>query len=174
MTARPPSTRITAASSPVSAPTIRSGCPGRSTPASRASSSPTGSLQAQPPPAANDVIRTIGSLLSDSGLASPTEAYRRLVALPVFNTGEAEHLGLAGSIPVRLRQRTREARVSADEPQQDPRRSVPRTDVVLADPRVRAVTGTVGTDAVRRAVSAAQERVRTADLAAADVVDAVL
>ena len=96
------------------------------------------------------------------------------MALPVFNTGEAEYLGLAGSIPVRLRQRTREAGVSADEPQQDPRRSVPRTDVVLADPRVRAASGTVGADAVRRAVSAAQERVRAADLAPADVVDAVL
>jgi hypothetical protein len=32
------------------------------------------------------------------------EAYRCLVALPVFKTGEAEDLGLAGSIPVRLRQ----------------------------------------------------------------------
>ena len=96
------------------------------------------------------------------------------MALPVFNTGEAEHLGLAGSIPVRLRQRTREARVSADEPLQDPRRSVPRTDVVLADPRLRAAAGAVGADAVRRAVSAAQDRVRAADLAPADVVDAVL
>ena len=27
------------------------------------------------------------------------------MALPVFKTGEAEHLGLAGSIPVRLRHR---------------------------------------------------------------------
>jgi hypothetical protein len=35
----------------------------------------------------------------------PVEAYRCLVALPVFKTGEAEDLGLAGSIPVRLRQR---------------------------------------------------------------------
>ena len=29
---------------------------------------------------------------------------RVLVATPVFKTGEVEHLGLAGSIPVRLRQ----------------------------------------------------------------------
>ena len=96
------------------------------------------------------------------------------MALPVFNTGEAEHLGLAGSIPVRLRQRTREARVSVDEPQQDPRRSVPRTDTVLADPRVRAASQALGADAVRRAVGAAQERVRAADLAPDDVVEAVL
>ena len=32
-----------------------------------------------------------------------TEASGFLVGPPVFNTGEAEHLGLAGSIPVRLR-----------------------------------------------------------------------
>jgi len=37
-------------------------------------------------------------------LRCAAEAYRRLVALPVFKTGEVEHLGLAGSIPVRLRQ----------------------------------------------------------------------
>ena len=33
------------------------------------------------------------------------EAYACLVAAPVFNTGEVEHLGLASSIPVRLRRR---------------------------------------------------------------------
>ena len=33
----------------------------------------------------------------------PTEAYAFLVGAPVFKTGEADHLGLAGSIPVRLR-----------------------------------------------------------------------
>ena len=37
-------------------------------------------------------------------LAYCVEAYRCLVALPVFKTGVAEQLGLAGSIPVRLRQ----------------------------------------------------------------------
>lgn len=36
------------------------------------------------------------------------EAYRCLVALPVFKAGEVEHLGLAGSIPVRLRRAPRE------------------------------------------------------------------
>ncbi len=36
---------------------------------------------------------------------SAAEAYGCLVALPVFKTGEVEHLGLAGSIPVRLRAR---------------------------------------------------------------------
>ena len=104
-TARPPSSRTTAASSPLSAPTSRSGPPGRSTPARSVSSSPIGTLQAHPPPAAYCVIRTaMPSTLAPPRIPSPTEAYRRLVALPVFNTGEAEQLGLAGSIPVRLRQ----------------------------------------------------------------------
>lgn len=56
----------------------------------------------------------------------------------------------------------------------DPRRSVPRTDTVLADPRVQAAVGVVGADAVRRALGAAQDLVRDGDLAPADVVDAVL
>lgn len=34
----------------------------------------------------------------------PMEASGFLVGPPVFKTGEAEQLGLAGSIPVRLRQ----------------------------------------------------------------------
>lgn len=33
-----------------------------------------------------------------------SEASGFLVVLPVFKTGETEYLGLAGSIPVRLRQ----------------------------------------------------------------------
>lgn len=35
---------------------------------------------------------------------------RVLVGAPVFKTGEAENLGLAGSIPVRLRHRERGAK----------------------------------------------------------------
>jgi len=97
------------------------------------------------------------------------------VALPVFNTGEAEQLGLAGSIPVRLRQTALDPRrtvAAADVP--DPRRSVPRTDSVLADERVRAAVVTAGPDAVRAAVGAAQERVRSGVLEPTDLVDAVL
>ena len=104
ITARPASSRTTAASSP-SSPTSRSGPPGRSTPASSRSSSPIGTLQAHPPPAAYCVIRTVmGTTLTPPRIPSPAEAYRRLVALPVFNTGEVEQLGLVGSIPIRLRQ----------------------------------------------------------------------
>lgn len=64
--------------------------------------------------------------------------------------------------------------MSAAEPPHDPRRSVPRTDTVLGDPRVRAAADRVGADAVRRAVGAAQERVRSGSLSPRDVVDAVL
>jgi L-seryl-tRNA(Ser) seleniumtransferase len=62
----------------------------------------------------------------------------------------------------------------ADDEAPDPRRSVPRTDTVLADPRVQAASQTAGPDAVRRAVGAAQDRVRASELAPEDVVDAVL
>ena len=37
-------------------------------------------------------------------VGSAAEASGFLVGPPVFKTGEAEYLGLAGSIPVRLRQ----------------------------------------------------------------------
>ena len=75
------------------------------------------------------------------------------MALPVFKTGEAEDLGLAGSIPVRLRHtggpEDAEQRMTSD-----PRRAVPRTDAVLADPRLVAAAGTVGRARVKRAVGA--------------------
>src|SRR5699024_12674234 len=41
------------------------------------------------------------------------EASEFLVGSPVFKTGEAEYLGLAGSIPVRLRQMRRPARAQS-------------------------------------------------------------
>ena len=41
----------------------------------------------------------------DASIDRHMEVCGCLVAPPVFKTGEAEHLGLAGSIPVRLRQR---------------------------------------------------------------------
>ena len=56
----------------------------------------------------------------------------------------------------------------------DPRRAVPRTDTVLADPRLARSLQRHGRDAVKGAVRQAQDRVRTAGLPAADVVDAVL
>jgi L-seryl-tRNA(Ser) seleniumtransferase len=56
----------------------------------------------------------------------------------------------------------------------DVRRRVPRTDVVLADPRLQHATATLGPAAVKRIVTATQERVRRGDLAAEDVADAAV
>src|SRR3954454_14780450 len=56
----------------------------------------------------------------------------------------------------------------------DPRRSVPRTDAVLAEPPVAAAAARLGRDLVRSTVQAAQQRVRDGDLRPQDVVAAVL
>ena len=56
----------------------------------------------------------------------------------------------------------------------DQRRRVPRTDAVLADPRVAASLGTHGRDRVKQAVVAAQQRVRSGELAPDHVVDTAL
>ncbi len=56
----------------------------------------------------------------------------------------------------------------------DPRRGVPRTDVVLADPRLRARADRVGRDRVKAVVSDVQHEVRTGHLDPAALVDAVL
>ena len=56
----------------------------------------------------------------------------------------------------------------------DPRRLVPRTDAVLADPAVRAAVERLGAAVVKRAVAAAQEQVRSGALSPADVVAAAL
>lgn len=58
--------------------------------------------------------------------------------------------------------------------QRDPRRSVPRTDAVLADPRLVAAGARLGRDTVKGAVRDAQERVRTGDLPAAALTETVL
>ena len=47
---------------------------------------------------------TVRGWQHDASISTSVEVCGRLVAPPVFKTGEAEHLGLAGSIPVRLRQ----------------------------------------------------------------------
>jgi L-seryl-tRNA(Ser) seleniumtransferase len=56
----------------------------------------------------------------------------------------------------------------------DPRRRVPRTDAVLADPRVATAERRLGRGLVKAAVVAAQGRVRAGELAPEAVVDAVL
>jgi L-seryl-tRNA(Ser) seleniumtransferase len=56
----------------------------------------------------------------------------------------------------------------------DPRRLVPRTDDVLADPRLAAAQRRLGRATVKAVVLAAQERVRRGETAPAAVVDEVL
>jgi L-seryl-tRNA(Ser) seleniumtransferase len=56
----------------------------------------------------------------------------------------------------------------------DPRRRVPRTDAVLAEPAIALAVAQLGRNLVKEAVGAAQERVRRGELAPEAVVDAVL
>lgn len=56
----------------------------------------------------------------------------------------------------------------------DPRRAIPRTDAVLAEPRVAAAVAALGRAVVKAAVVEAQRRAREGLLAPAEVVDAVL
>ncbi len=56
----------------------------------------------------------------------------------------------------------------------DPRRRVPRTDVVLADPRLVAAADRLGRGLVKELVTAAQERVRRGELEPDDVVPAAV
>lgn len=99
---------------------------------------------------------------------------------PVFNTGEAEHLGLAGSIPVRLRHScalgarrslrlTKGAQVS-----EDPRRAIPRTDALLAQAPFPAAARRLGREVVRTAITTAQQRARAGEIAPSEVADAAV
>jgi L-seryl-tRNA(Ser) seleniumtransferase len=56
----------------------------------------------------------------------------------------------------------------------DVRRRVPRTDVVLADPRLQAASSALGPAMVKRVVTAAQDRARRGDIAIDDVADAAV
>ena len=56
----------------------------------------------------------------------------------------------------------------------DPRRAVPRTDRLLAEPKLREAAAVLGPDLVKDAVRAAQDRVRSGALAPEDVVAAVV
>jgi L-seryl-tRNA(Ser) seleniumtransferase len=56
----------------------------------------------------------------------------------------------------------------------DARRLVPRTDVVLADPRLRDAAQRLGRPVVKAAVAAAQQRVRDGELAPGEVADAAV
>jgi L-seryl-tRNA(Ser) seleniumtransferase len=54
----------------------------------------------------------------------------------------------------------------------DPRRRVPRTDALLADPRLAAASATLGRAQVKAVVNAAQERARRGEIAPEEVADA--
>ncbi|MGY1697084.1 L-seryl-tRNA(Sec) selenium transferase [Geodermatophilus sp. SYSU D00814] len=56
----------------------------------------------------------------------------------------------------------------------DPRRAVPRTDTLLADPALAGAAARLGRDLVKDAVRAVQQRVRDGSLAPEDAVGAVL
>ncbi len=92
----------------------------------------------------------------------------------IFKIVVAEELGQAGSIPVRLRQTSQTDYSQEGCVLDDPRRRTPRTDVVLADPRVEEATERLGREVVRSAVRAALGSCRDGDLAPVDVVEAVL
>jgi len=98
----------------------------------------------------------------------------------VLKTVVTEHLGQAGSIPVRLRQMCLLS-ASADAgdltgrcEMPDPRRATPRTDAVLADPRLREAATRLGPVLVKQAVSSALERCRGGEIAPDEVVDAAV
>ncbi|WP_406315878.1 L-seryl-tRNA(Sec) selenium transferase [Streptosporangium sp. NBC_01639] len=56
----------------------------------------------------------------------------------------------------------------------DPRRRVPRTDLVLADPRLTATAERLGRSIVKDAVAQAQERVRQGEIGPEEVADAAV
>jgi L-seryl-tRNA(Ser) seleniumtransferase len=92
------------------------------------------------------------------------------VAGAVFKTVERQALPLAGSIPVRLRQLSQErVRMGAD-----PRRRIPRTDAVLADPGLAEAERVLGRALVKSVVVTAQQRARTGEIEPDEVPDAAL
>ncbi|GAA5003804.1 L-seryl-tRNA(Sec) selenium transferase [Streptomyces hyderabadensis] len=63
---------------------------------------------------------------------------------------------------------------SQDSPAPDPRRRVPRTDAVLADPRVAPLRARLHPDVVKRQVQRAQQRARAGELPPEEVAEAVV
>ncbi|MDS0137154.1 MULTISPECIES: L-seryl-tRNA(Sec) selenium transferase [unclassified Amycolatopsis] len=56
----------------------------------------------------------------------------------------------------------------------DPRRAIPRTDALLAEPRIAKAAGTLGRDLVKAVVNAVQQAARAGEIAPDAVADAVL
>ena len=68
----------------------------------------------------------------------------------------------------------RELGASSAEPTADPRRLIPRTDLLLADPRLAAAAERLGAAAVKRAVTAAQAQARAGEIGPTEVADAAV
>ena len=88
---------------------------------------------------------------------------------PVFKTGETEHLGLAGSIPVRLRHARSGSEREVVMGDQDPRRGIPRTDALLALPAVIEAGRRLSDTVIRTIVADTQAAAREGRLPVADV-----
>src|SRR5262245_15363731 len=89
----------------------------------------------------------------------------------VFNTDVTEDLGQAGSIPVRLRQTTL---IESETALDDPRRGIPATDALLADPRLAAACERLGRVTVLNVIRRTQDDCRRGHVRAEDVYDEVL
>ena len=92
---------------------------------------------------------------------------------PVFKTGEAEHLGLAGSIPVRLRhsRARRNATVPTPTPaaSPDPRRNIPRMDELLQLPEVETARQRLAEHTIRAIVQRTVAQARRGELPINDI-----
>lgn len=104
------------------------------------------------------------------------EASGFLVVPPVFKTEEVEYLGLAGSIPVRLRHSvSAPMRVleGGAVTRSDPRRRIPRTDHLLSDPEISSAAARLGDQVIRDVVREVQDSARRGELDPDHVQDAV-
>jgi len=100
---------------------------------------------------------------------------RVLVGAAVFKTDEAENLGLAGSIPVRLRHPTTpgpghpRSRIvpimTAQPPPGELRRRIPRTDELLREPLLLTAAARLGRLSVKSAITDAQAQARRGEIA---------
>jgi L-seryl-tRNA(Ser) seleniumtransferase len=95
----------------------------------------------------------------------------------VFKTVETEHLGLAGSIPVHLRQTTQVSPFVARRPDvvnPDPRRLIPGTDTLMSRPHIQNASAGISPHVLRDIIKETQQRARLGRLAPAQVEAEVL
>src|SRR4051794_16608031 len=99
--------------------------------------------------------RSCAARRTEGGAAGPASGIATYTP-PVADTAADSHAGPAA------------------DPGSDPRRHVPRTDAVLADPRLAAAAERLGRAAVKEAVVAALGKVRAGEVAAGDAADAAI